>query len=82
MQKLNLVDKYTAVHLFTKFEEFILIYAATIVQNWLWSTVGYKVYHSDPIVIKLNSTCRAAYCMYIFKLVSNWYLKACWNKSG
>ena len=34
------VEKYTAGHLRTIFEEFTLIYKATIAKNWVWPTFG------------------------------------------
>ena len=46
------VEKYTAGHLGTKFEEFILIYEAMIAKNW--PSFGCKIGQSDPIVMKLK----------------------------
>ena len=53
------VEKYTAGHLCTKFEEFTLIYEAMIAKKWVWPTFGCKLGQSDPIVmqLKLDMSC-------------------------
>ena len=45
------VKKYTAGHLCTKFEEFILIYEAMIAKKWVWLTFGCKLEQNDPNVM-------------------------------
>ena len=47
-------EKYTAGHMCTKFEEFILIFVAMIAKKWVWPTFGWKLGQSDPIVIQLK----------------------------
>ena len=53
------VEEYTAGHLRTKFEKFILIYEAMIAIKWVWPTFGYEQGQSDPIVmqLKLDMSC-------------------------
>ena len=48
------VEKYTAGHLCTKFEEFILIYQAMIAKKLVWPIFGCKLGQSDPIVMQLK----------------------------
>ena len=50
---------YTAGHLCTKFEEFILLSEARIAKKWVWPTFRSKLDQSDPIVmqLKLDMSC-------------------------
>ena len=66
------VEKYTAGHLCTTLEEFILIYEAMIAKNKFDLIFGCKLGQSDPIVMKLDT-----YWMYMpsFKLISQSMLK-------
>ena len=53
------VEKYTAGHLCTKFEEFILIYEAMIAKKWVCPPFGCKLGQNDLIVmqLKLDMSC-------------------------
>ena len=71
------VEKYTAGHLRTKFEEFTLMYKATIAKiefDLLFAVNYFKV---TQLWWNSNSTCRATYWMHIlsFKLISQSTLK-------
>ena len=53
------VEKYTAGHLCTKFEEFILILWGHDGKKWVWPTFGCKLGQNDPFVmqLKLDMSC-------------------------
>ena len=66
------VKKYTAGHLCTKFEEFILIYEAVIVKHEFDLLLAVNYDKVTQLWCNSNSTCQATYWMYIpsFKLIS------------
>ena len=71
------VEKFTAGHLCTKFEEFIFIYEAMIVKNEFDVLLAVNYVKVNQLWCNSNLTCRATYWMYIpsFKLISQSMLK-------
>ena len=70
-------EKYTAGHLCTEFEEFILIYEAMIAKQWFDLLLAVSQVKMILLWCNSNWTCRATYWMYIpsFKLISQSMLK-------
>ena len=73
--------QYTVGHLCTTFEEFIFNYVAIIakIEFDLLLSVNNP---SDVIVTKLKLNSMSFHLLDVCKKSSNWYLKACWEKSG
>ena len=74
------VENYTAGHLCTRFEVYVLICETMLAKKWVWSTFGCKLGQSGPIVMKLKLD-MSCHVLNVYQ-VSNRYLKACRKNSG